>query len=314
MAVKRNVMGGPRRHSADPAKFRQITAPPQREYLSYGIVGHLDNLTGGPEATPAFVRIEAGQVFVEVTVEPSGDEISARLGHDGAGAGCGDYIPLEWGCRVVLEFVRGNPQNAVVVARLHDEECSMPSDVAGVQTGAAAAVGDAFVPAPMWRFLKLAPGQLLAIETQAGGDLLMHSAGSVEVRSGAGSIHLNGTVHLGAGPTTPPVGATVGPNGTTVPGVPAVPHVPLPRTASIPAPPATIVPYVGFQNGIITAKDGTQSHIATDPYFWGWLLALHSFPLNLAWLSAAGFAAPPIALHSEHSGLQGPGAPHTANG
>lgn len=315
MAVKHNVMGSARyTRAADPARIRQVTSVPQRTFVAFGIVGHLDNLTGLPEPSPAFVRIEAGQVLVEVTEEPSGDEIVARLGHDGAGAGVGDYIPLEFGCRVVIEYVGGNPQNAVIVARLHDEECHVPHDVAGVQTGAAGGMGDAFVPAPMWRFIKMAPGQLLAIETQAGGDIVIHSAGSVEIAAGpAGAIHLSGRVALGESPVTPPVGATVGPAGTTIPGVPAVPHVPLPKIPSIPAPPATIVPFVGFDDSIVRAKDMVQSHIAVDPYFWGWLTVLHSFPLILAWASAAGFAVPPIAMHSEHSGLGGPGSQHTAS-
>lgn len=300
--------------AADPARIRQVTTAPQRNYLSYGVVGHVDNITGLPEPSPAFVRIEDGQVLVEVTVEPRGDEIVARLGHDGAGAGIGDYIPLEWGCHVVVEFVDGNPQNAVIVARLHNQECHVPHDVAGVQTGAAGGMAETFVPAPMWRFVKMAAGQLLAIETQAGGDIVIHSAGSVEIAAGpSGAIHLSGRVALGESPVTPPVGATVGPAGTTIPGVPATPHVPLPKVPGIPAPPATIAPYVGFADGIVRAKDGVQSYIAVDPYFWGWLTAIHSFPLNLAWASAAGFPSPPIALHSEHSGLQGPGSQHTAS-
>lgn len=190
----------------------------------------------------------------------------------------------------------------------------MPHDVAGIQTGAQGGMGDEFVPAPMWRFVKMPAGQLLAIETQTGGDIVIHSAGSVEIAAGpAGAIHLSGRVALGESPATPPVGATVGPAGTTIPGAPATPHVPLPKTPGIPAPPATIAPYVGFADGIIRAKDGVQSHIATDPYFWGWANVLHSFPLLLAWLTAGGFAAPPIAIHSEHSGLQGPGSQHTAS-
>jgi hypothetical protein len=315
MAASYNTMrSGRYTRAADPAKIRSVTTTPQRNFLAYGVVGHIDNLTDLPEPSPAYVRIQDGQVLVEVTIEPNGDEIVARLGHDGAGAGTGDYIPLEWGCHVVVEFVAGNPQNAVIIARLHNQECFVPHDVAGVQTGAVGGMAEAFVPAPMWRFVKMGVGQLLAIETQAGGDIVIHSAGSVEIAAGpAGAIHLSGRVALGESPVTPPVGATVGPAGTTIPGVPAVPHVPLPKVPGIPAPPATIVPYLGLADGIIRAKDGVQSHIVTDPYFWGWLNVLHSFPLILAWASAAGFAAPPLAIHSEHSGLQGPGSQHTAS-
>lgn len=317
MPVQRNVMrsGGARR-AIDSSRIRQAVTVPQKNYLSYGVVGHTDPETELPDTSPSFVRVEAGQVFVEVTEEPSGDELVARLGHDGAGAGCSDYLPLEFGCRVVLAYIGGNPQNAVIIARLHDTECHVPETVAGVSTGAAGGLTDedVSVPAPAWRFVRLAPGQLLAVETQTGGDIVIHSAGSVEIAAGpAGRIHLNGPVSLGEGPLTAPVGATVGPNGTTLPGVPAVPHVPLPKVPGIPAPPLTIVPYIGFGDGVIRAKDGVQSHAATDPYYWTWLTIVHSFPLLLAWLSAAGISAPPISIHSEHSGLQGPGSPHTAS-
>jgi hypothetical protein len=40
--------------------------------ISYGTVGHLD-------LTPQYARVQDGDVLVEVTLEPSGDEIVSRL-------------------------------------------------------------------------------------------------------------------------------------------------------------------------------------------------------------------------------------------
>jgi hypothetical protein len=154
----------------------------------------------------------------------------------------------------------------------------------------------------------LGPGQLLAIETQGGADILQHSAGVVHLKAGTGH-HLEGRVHLGEAPTVPPVGQTVGPAGVPIPGVPAIPHIPIPATPSTPAPPATIVPYVGSEDGVIRSKDGVQSHVLVDPSFWAFITALFAHPL----IGPVIGGVPPIALHSEHSGRNGPGSQHTAS-
>ena len=294
----------------DPARARRTLSPPERNFLCYGTVGHTDPLTGLPEPNPSFIRIEQGQFFVEVTLQPDGDQIVARYGTDGAGEGAGDYATLEFGCRVIVDMVRGNPQNAVIRTTMNDANCRIPDDVAGVQTGAVGATTPGVsVPAPLWRFIKLGQGQLLAIETQAGGDILLHSAGSTHLLAGAaGAHHLEGRVALGEAPLTPPVGATVGPAGTTIPGVPALPFIPTPKGPTTPAPPAAIVPYIGFEDGIIRAKDDVQSYIAVDPAFWAWITAVGSHPLI-----AAVAGPPPVALHCEHGGLGGPGSKHTAS-
>lgn len=283
--------------------------------VGYATVGHSDDLTTLPEPTPQFVRIEQGQILVECTLQPEGDQIIARVACPAAGQGAGWYTSLSFGCRVVVEYPRDNPQAAVITGRLYDSECVMPPVVAGVQTGAAAAVAPKVsVPAPMWQFMKTGAGELLAIETGAGGDVLIHSGASVEINAalGLGTIHLNGRVALGEGPVSPPVGATAGPAGVTVPGVPAVPAVPVPATPSVPVTPNTIVPYIGLRDGIVRAKDMAQSHAGVDPAFWTWITAVHAHPIILAVLSAAGIT-PPIAVHSEHSGAAGPGSQHTAS-
>ena len=305
--------------AADSGRLRKTLSIPERTYLAYGLVGYeASELTPGvPDPTPAFVRIEQGQIWVEVTMMPGGDQIVARLGQPGAGAGSGWYIALEFGCRVVLELVGGDPQNAVIVSRLADSKCSMPTDVAGVQTGAVAAnVPLVGVPAPMWQFMKTPTGQLLAVETGPLGDVLLHAGAGAGIEMKAdppSAIHLNGTTHLGSGFTTPPVGATVGPAGTQLPGVPGVVKVPIPPTPPPPAPPGPAIPYIGTErDGIIRAKDLHQSDVTIDPTFWAFISGVFAHPLIGPVLAAAGIVLP-LAATSKASGLGGPGSRHTAS-
>lgn len=270
-------------------------------------------MTGLPEPNPSYVRIEQGQVFVEVTEEPSGEQLVARLALPGAGLNSAWFVGLEFGCRVLLEYESGTTQQAVIVGRFNDFQCQIPAVAAGVQTGAAGAQAPLVgVPAPTWSFLVLPPGRLLAIETGVGGDILIHSGASVELKTlASGAVHANGRSVLGAGPLTPPVGSTVGPGGTEIPGAPAVPFVDTQVPTVVPRPPATIVPFVGTANAIIRQKDDVQSHIGVDPAFWAWVIAVSANPIVAAGLAAAG-VTPPVALHSEHGGFTGPGSPHVA--
>jgi len=302
--------------AVDFARVRRVMAPPQRNFLSFATVGHTDPQTGLiPEPTPQFVRIEQGQVWVECTIQPDGDEVVARLAMPGAGIEQAWYVPLEFGCRVVVELVKGNPQNAVITGRFNDALCRFPTIVAGVLTGGAGAVAPQVgVPAPMWHFIKTGPGQLLAVETGPGGDVLLHAGigGGVHVRAiPPQATHVEGQVHLGPPPTSPPVGATAGPAGTVIPGVPAVPHVPPPSVAPAPAPPGPAIPYAGFLNGIIRARDLYQSDITVDPGFWAFVSALYAHPLIGPVLASAGIVLP-LAATSKASGIGGPGSLNTS--
>ena len=304
--------GARRALSLDPGKSHQAMSLPQRNFIDYATVGHVDELTGAPEPTPQFVRIEQGQILVEVTIQPRGDQIIARLALPDADLDAGWYVPLTFGARVLVEFVNGNPQNAVIIGRLYDQGNAMPATVCEVQTGAAVANAPRVtVPAPAWQFIKAGTGELLAIETKVNGDILIHSGASVEIKAAeTGAIHLNGRVALGEPPTTPPVGQTVGPAGTLIPGVPAIASIPIPKGPTEPVPPATIVPFVGAEDSIIRAKDMVQSHAGVDPSFWTFLLAVAANPIIAAGLAGVPV---PIAIHSEHSGQGGPGSKHTAS-
>ena len=106
MAVKLNRMTDRRDMSPDPARMRRAISPPERTSVCYGLVGHVDKLTGLPEPNPSYVRIEQQQIFVEVTMEPDGDQIVARLGLPEAGIQSGAYFALAFGCRVVIGHER----------------------------------------------------------------------------------------------------------------------------------------------------------------------------------------------------------------
>ena len=82
MPVFRSRMGGQAaRRSGDPARSRR-TGTGDGNQIAWGTVGHDD-------PNPTFARIENGQVYVEVTLRPEGDEIIARLALPGAGGGHG---------------------------------------------------------------------------------------------------------------------------------------------------------------------------------------------------------------------------------
>lgn len=297
--------------SADIPNLAPAMSEPEPAALGYATVGHEDE-------NPAFARIEGSQVYIEITLRPEGEEIVARLGAPGAGPDQGWYAPLSIGCQVIVMLVDGDPADAVIIGRLWDRKCAIPTSVAGVQTGAAAATEpEVSVGAPCWHFLKTASGQMLGIETGANGDIVIHSAASVEIKSSdAGAIHLNGSVALGVGPTTPPTGCTVGPGNSEIAGVPMVKAIRLPKTPTVPLPPANIVPYpaTGFADGIIRAKDLTESHAGVDPAFWLFISALFAHPLIGPVLIAAGVAIPPVVMNAEHRlPIGGSPSNHTAS-
>ncbi len=258
----------------DPARTRR-TGQVTRNQLSYGIVGH-------EEPSPAYVEIRNGQAWVEVTMRPEGDEIVARLGLPSAGAASGWFLPLSFGCRVVLELVDGDPNGAIIVARLNDEECALPATACGVSTGAGGIIDEAAAPAPAWQFSVLPSGQLLAIETQGTGDVMIYSGASMEFKTGGATnrIHLNGPVSLGEGPVSAPVGGTVLPGGKDAPATPMVSHVPAPFAPTLGVPPDGIDAYTGtFADAVVRAKEAYQSNIAIDPNFWAKLVAIATNPL-----------------------------------
>jgi hypothetical protein len=304
-----NTRTGPKVMVPDFAAIRSVVSPPQDNFCARARVGHFDPDTGQPENNPAYARIEQGQVLVEVTIEGSLEQQVARLALPDAGNENAVFFALDFGCRVLVEYPDGDPQRGVITGRLHDARNAFPNSVAGVQTGAqAASQPEAFVPAPSWSFIKTKNGQLIAIESGSGGDVLIHAGANVEVKAQAAVCIDSPQVHLGKGFMTAPVGGRVGPSGVDIPGVPAVPPVPQPWTMPSPAAPGPALPFVGFAESIIRAKDLYQSDVTVDPYFWAMVIALYANPLVGSFLPQPM----PLALTSRASGVAGPGSLHTA--
>jgi hypothetical protein len=204
-------------------------------------------------------------VMVEVTIRPDGEEIIARLDTSVVDDG-GFYMPLHYGAKVAVVFPGGVETVGVIVARLNDAAWPFPDSVCDIP---------AKTPAgnmPMFAFLKTGSGQLLAIETGDGGDVVVHSGGSVKFKADGGQLLLGGRTHIGGDFTTPPVGDSVGPAGEILPGVPGTPHVPPPGTNAN-LPPAVAVDSDGLPwpaEGLVRYKDKVQSNASSDPDFWAW--------------------------------------------
>jgi hypothetical protein len=270
-------------------------------YLAYGMVGHVD-LTSSP------VRLEGGQVLVEVTLQPSGDEIVARLETGAGGDGQAFYMPLAYGARVIVGMPAGTGSEPVILARCPDGAWPFPTTVAGIATGAAPA-GPTAKTAPMYAILRTQEGHLIAIESGDGGDIVIHSGGSVQVKVNAGEqILLKGRTHLGSGFTAPPQGASIGPAGEMVPGVQGAPYVPVPYVPApvppIPLPPPALVP----ADGLVRVKDPVQADATSDPDFFVYLALVHA---QLLVLVPPGTIPPdpPLAIGSHHKGA----SQHTAS-
>lgn len=287
----------------DLGRTSRATTPLIPSAVELATVGYLDDQTGLPEPTPAWVRWEQGEAVVEITTKDE-DRITARVGIP--------QLTLRFGQQVLIVLVDGDPQMAVIVGALGDANVPAPSSVAGVPTGAAAATDKGVrPPGATWHFLRLDDGQAFAIQTQAGGDVLIHAGASIHLRANPreGAVHLEGTVHLGVAPTTAPIGSEAGPSGEEIPGAPALPHVPVPYAPPSPQPPAGVA-YVGSADGIVRAHDLYQSGVAIDPTFWAWVIAVDAVA------RAVNPALPPMPsnLYSAISGAGGLGSKHTATG
>lgn len=207
---------------------------------------------GLEDKSPAFIRLEGEQAWCEVT-RRNGEALTVRVADE--------VRDLAYGDAVILVCIDGDPQKAILTSRVYDRESPMPTSVAGVSTGSAATEKQGVITvAPTWSFMRTRDGRLFALETGVGGDLLLHSGAGVHVK--ATTTHIEGTVHLGAGPTTPPVGSAVAPGNLETPGVPLVPRVAVPLVN------LTTIPYVGDRDGVVRAVDEYESNIAIDPIFW----------------------------------------------
>lgn len=250
----------------DFSRVRAQTKGSPENYLSFGTVGHYDD-------TPAFVRVEDGDVLVEVTLAPSGDEIVARLDLDTMDGGCVFY-PLSYGQRVVVGFPNAKQGDPVILSRLSDASWPFPDEVAGISTDPDPSPTRS---APAFAFIKTSDGQLLAIETGDGGDIVIHSGASTQVRvEPASQILLTGRTHMGSEAefSEPPVGPQITNNGFTEDGTQAQPYTPSDNTNAV-VPPATYVNPAAPggvsllpADGLMRLKDTVQSNASVDFEYW----------------------------------------------
>ncbi len=256
----------------DFSRIREQSRGSPENYLSYGTVGHYDD-------TPSYVRVEEGDVLVEVTLAPSGDEVVARLDLGTMDNGAA-YLPLSYGQRVVVGFPNAEQGDPVILARLSDSSWPFPDEVGGISTDPNPDPG--VRSAPSYAFLKTGEGELVVIETGDGGDIVVRSGGSAQIRvDPPDQVLLTGRTHLGSDAqfSEEPKGAQVGNNGFISPGEQGVGYTPPPNTNSV-VPPATYNTPTGPRplpaDGIMRLKDTVQSNVSVDPEFWNKLLSLYT--------------------------------------
>jgi hypothetical protein len=237
------------------------TAAPVEE-LSMGVIG-------GTTPTSDYARLVHGRLLVEVTLQPSGEQVIATV--DTGGADATFYLPINYGARVVIGWAGGQ---AVILARLNDGDTAFPT--LGVTTVTPSA--------PLFTALKTGDGQLLLIETGADADVLVYSGGSAQVRVDLGDqILLTGRTHIGQGAdfAAAPTGAAVGDAGGVELGEAGQPFEPkpaVPLAGPIPPilPPGLSIPVPVPADGVVRVKDGVMSNSGVDPAFWSWLIGFVS--------------------------------------
>lgn len=273
-----------RRASIDFSRLREKFKGRPRNYLSHGVVGHLDS-------NPGYVRLAGGRALVEVTLLPSGDEVIAQLSDLLAGEGAQTYFPLQLGMRVVVGFPHGEGDDPVILGRCGDDTWPFPSEVAGLPIGP---------DAPGFALTRTPDGAAWALQTGEGGDVLVRSGASVRVEVGeAEQILLRGETHIGTSVdfSTAPTGARVQANGQIAAGEEGGEYVPLPNTNEV-LPPALDTyqdaedpPLPLPADGVVRLKDSVQSNVALDPEFWDFIVFIWSVCVLAAAL--VGVSVPP---------------------
>ena len=253
-----------------------------KNYVSLGTVGYDPD-----DPSLAFVRRVNGQILVEVTLT-DGDAVNAYLCHQQTGPNAGDYIPTQPGESVVIVWPDGFAESPYIVARLADLERKLVNQVCGIDTSTPAG---AFEVVRQFRWMRTVDGQVFAV--QAGGELLFQGGGT-GVRIKGAQVVVDGSVHLGADFTTPPVpGAVIGPE--EPPTIAAGPFIPIPDVSMslTPQPPQ-------LHNGIVRFQDPVEANLATDDAFFEYWLAVYTFIsaaaliLGIPW----SFTEPPAKLTS----------------
>lgn len=118
-------------------------------------------------ATVRAVHVESNGKFCDVTLIPSGDEETVRIGEEYAGNGFGDHNPLHVDDEVVVLFPGGEPDaGGVIVARLHNSSDKVPSAAVSNKDD---------------RQIVVESGKNIRLTTQGTGDVLVTSGRKVTV-------------------------------------------------------------------------------------------------------------------------------------
>lgn len=262
--TRHTLRSAQRRTSIDFSRLREKFKGKPRNYLSYGVVGHLDS-------NPGYVRLAGGRALVEVTLLPSGDEVIAQLADLLAGEGAQTYFPVQLGMRVVVGFPHGDSDDPVILGRCGDDTWPFPTEAAGLAIGP---------DAPGFALTRTPDGVAWALQTGEGGDILVRSGASVRVEVGeAEQILLRGETHIGSSVdfSTAPTGARVTANGQIQAGEEGGEYLPAPNTNEVlplaldSYPKGELPPLPLPADGVVRLKDSLQSNLALDPEFWAFI-------------------------------------------
>lgn len=205
-------------------------------------------------------RIEGRKALIDVTYQTgcSGDVAVAEVSPMLLGR-------LKVGSVVRLALVNGDPNNSYIDDVVDVAGDGYPDKVCGVMTGAELAndidtEAPPAAPVPLWTWTTTGEGRLWALQTGAGGDVMIHSGAGMEIL--ADTVQIKGKVVIGSGMLTPPLGRMAGVEdveGGEVPGAAAVPQ------PEVVIQTATEPPYVGDQDAVVRVKDRYQASAGTDP-------------------------------------------------
>ena len=248
---------------------------------------------GGVAQTANYARIESGRLLVEVTLQPSGEQVVATV--DTGGDECAFYLPLTYGTRVLVGWPGGDGAQPVIIARLNDGDGAFPA--LGVPTASPGR-------APLYAALRTGDGQLLLIESGADSDVIVYSGGSAQVRVDSGDqILVSGRTHIGQSAqfAEDPTGACVADAGGVELGQSAEPYEPdpaAPQGGPIPPvlPPGSSTPVPVPADGLIRVKDAILSNNGVDSAFWSWLLGFVNVLLTWTPVANDGGAALKLAM------------------
>jgi hypothetical protein len=285
MAITRSVTtsGPPRISGPTPTPSGGSGAAPMPGAM-HATIGHVVDEDGLPDETIAYWFLRGGQAYVECTLQPGGGQVVARVNV------ADSYEVFNFGDRVSLIACNGDPNAAMIVGKLHDDNDPLPASVAGGSIPVEGPVFDEGTNARFARrvqFIQSNPNTVFVLETRGSGDIVAHSGAGVLIKAAGGYVLVDGDhIVLGAGPEVAAVPETVV-GEEPAPGAPMLPPIPEPGGN------LTEPPYEGIAHGLVRASDPYQSNAAIDPVFFTYVTALETLVAALAAIPAISAAAAP---------------------